>query len=327
MSKEFLRFIQGSDDIAWDSFLQELKNMSFSSASRIGRTVCEGDVDEISSMFSIYLWENRDKRPLSEEECFSKLKRFVYEICAPGRIVSGLDERIECDSTTYHPKKEVSKCIFTEGLEKVSIHPRIKEEYLRIVDICDPANLFELCERQSFLGQLLLSILLKKHEVDVAEIESTAKNLYNIKECDDSVYLACLVVKFGKPWPICAYTLWGSTLFSSMASFMGPILVPGHEKYFRNLFLSIRVFLEVERYKKSLDESEALRETSWRLGIRMRDVIRRYDKIKRIISKYNLISESYAQQLMEDYHNLFSIEKQQICFESNEGKDGREQSF
>jgi hypothetical protein len=326
MSKEFLKFIQGSDEIIWDKFLQELKNMTFSSASRIGRTVCEDDVDEISSMFFTYLWENKDKRPMSEEECFSKLKRYVYEICSPGRTISGLDEKIESDSMTYHPKKEVSKRIFTEGIEKVSLHPKIREEYLRIVDLCDPANLFELCEKRSFLGQLLLSVLLKKHEVDEEEIEFSEKNLFNIKKCDEEVYLACLVVKFGRFWPICAYTLWGSSLFSSMASFMGPILIPGYERYFRNLFLSIRVFLEVERYKVNLDESDALREASWRLGIRMRDIIRRYEKVKRIISKYNSISESYAQQLVDDYHNLFSIEKQQICFEFNEDTNGRKQS-
>lgn len=323
--REFLRFINNDENINYDAVLVEVKNMSFVSASRIGRVVDEEDVKEISSCFLTFLWEEKCKGhfPMQEEVAFAKLKRFIYDLCSAGRTVGGFDEKIESDALSYTTKKEFPKELFLSEFENLHLPSKIKTAYQDIVDQADPDTLLELSEKNNFLGNLLVAFLMRPHGRFKSESIEDDYSLFKIKGVEEEIYLACLVVKLGKFWPYCSFVLWGQNLFTSVASFMGPVLVPNYEKYFKNLFLSVKVFTTIESFKSSYDEVDAMRETSWRLSIRMRDVIRRYEKVKRILGKYDQITEFYATELLNNYKELFREEKQQLTlFDVKEVSNG-----
>lgn len=312
--REFLRFISNQENINYEKVLSEIKNIAFVSSSRIGRVVDEEDVKEISSCFIAYLWEEKCKGnfPMDEEAAFAKLKRFIYDLCSTGRVVSGFDEKIESDLLSYTPKKEISKDVFLSEIEKINIPKKIKDVYSNIVENTDYETLIELSEKDNFLGNLLVSFLMRPHGKVKYLDDDESYNLFKIKEKDEELYLACLVVKVGKPWPYCSFVLWGQNLFSGLLSFMGNVLIPSYKKYFRNLFLSIKIFMSIESYKNSCDEFDAIKKTSRRFSIRVRDVVYKYNKIKRILLKYEQISDFYALELQNNYKELFSEENQQL---------------
>lgn len=310
VSQQFSKWISGSDEIDWDKFILELKFMAYSSSRRVGRSLGDSEIQEVISMFTEFLWDNSYRRPLTDEECFSKLKRFVYAVSSPGRDFVGYDEQIA--TTIYNPTTKDSRedtSVFYRDIDKMAIPKSIKSLYVNIVDSSEYLTLLELArENNSFLSKMLMAFILRKAEVGSAPIISP------IPEEHEHIYLASLVVKFHDFWPLYSYVMWGSSFLSSFGVMMSSVVRPELDMYFKKLWESIQVYLGVERYLLSCDLDQAYKEASWVYSLRLRDVIRRHNRIKVVLARYSDICEVGKQELKVVCQNLKRVDINQMTF-------------
>jgi hypothetical protein len=315
--KELKKFISGDENVDYSKVLQEIKNMAYISARRIGRIVDKHDVDEVSSCLFTFLWENRDRFPVSEEEVFSKLKRIIYNNCSLTNEIGGFDlsfdsvfEKDEKSPVEILEKNQEEKSKFLKDIDLLFIPDNLSSEYKKIVLETDIQDLYDLSSTDSLLGNMLLSFLMKTN----SEVQYK-KTLFSLSKREEEVMFKCFSLKIVKPWIIPSYILWGQSFFISSISFLGPVILFPFEKYFKNLFFSIRVFCGSEKYSKELGLEDALRYLSRKYNIRMRDIKRRHAKILRMMEKFDSTSSLYVSQIRADLESFYRKGRSQLCFD------------
>lgn len=317
--KELLRFVLGGENINHDLVLKEINSMVYVSSRRLYRIVDKNDVDEISSLLFTHLWEIRDTFPLTEEDVFSFLKKLIYKECSLTKEINGFDMSFDSvfenkeDSPDDFNTEVEDKEVFLTDFENVYLPKSLKIAYKNIVLETEKGILYAIAETDTFLGHLLLAFLMRGETSQQNFLES--KNMFSVAKRTEEVLVACFSLKLMKKWFLPAYVVYGSALFISSISFLGPVLVSPFEKYFKNLFFSVKIFCDAERYDHQYDLEEALRTLSRKYSIRMRDIRRRQDKVKRMLEKYNALSDVYSSTLHSDLLSFLRQDKSQISFD------------
>jgi hypothetical protein len=322
--QELKRFISGGQEIDFAKVLSEINKMTSVSARRIGRIVSKSDVDDISSCLFTFLWENKAKFPMTEEEVFAKLKRLVYRDCSLTKEISGFDESfdsvfekklsVDINSLENLEKIAESKEAFLKGIDTLLLPEKLVTEYKKIIAETDVADIYEISETDTFLGHIILSFLMRSSAKDVG-------SFFGLTSKEEETMLMCFSVKLAKTWLIPTYILWGQSVFLAMISFLSLVFVNPFEKYFKNLFLSVRIFCEVDKYLKENTLEESLRILSKKYSIRMRGIQKRYIKVQGMIKKFKEISDLYVDYLREDLISFHQKEKDQLNFSFGENCD------
>jgi hypothetical protein len=214
-------------------------------------------------------------------------------------------------------KETISKEPFLFGIDNTYLHDDFKKVYFSIVENTEVDSLYELAESRTFLGNVLLSFLMRRsgNFFSKTKEEPEVRGIFDLTKDEEYIFLACFLIKLPKNWIIPAYINWGANLFSASLSFLGHILTPGLEKYFRNLFFSVKIYCHIEKMLAGHDIDTALRETSRKYDIRLRDIVRRYEKIKRILLKYDTVVENYILQMRNDLSDYLNGYRGQMKFE------------
>lgn len=298
---ELNKFLAGGDEIDYDKVKKDLTYLIYSTAKRLGRVLDQDSVSDLVSRFFLDLWAVRDQFPLQPGFCFGHAKRLVYSLSSRGNCFVDLDSVLPILAVPEksEPLPERTKEDFSDALDDLPVHRRIKLYYKRLIKKAPLDDLYAISRTDTFLGGLLLAALLKKQTTGPQS--SDFRDMMPMSPREEEVMLACTIVKIPRKWVIPGYILMREGLFVSLLSFMNNLLAPALGTYFKNLYSSVRIYCLVEKAKKGVAQRDAIKYCGDRFLIRVRDVENRYNRIGRLLKSYGRYAKFFASQINRDY--------------------------
>lgn len=300
--QQLLMFIKGQLNLSgfnYELLMKDIEYLLYATAKRMRRRLDHDQVMELASTFFADMWEKKDQLPLGEEYCYGFAKRLVYS------VIDTLREEVEVTQKviTCSDSEEFTD-EFKVAVQYLPVHRMIKDFYISIVDQVSQDTLANIAKSKTFLGNVLQASFLRKlgsqggFAVEPSGmLQSEFGGAINLSLREEEVLLGCTLVKYRQFWVLPQYILNRESLFICLLSFSDSLLGRGTENYFKNLFLSVRVFCEFEKMKERYEEPDVVRELSLKFSLRFRDVKNRYDRIARLMGKY----DEYAKQCVDQF--------------------------
>lgn len=264
----------------------------FSAARHLHRRLTKDVVGELTSVFLTELYSL--KLPIKEEAYFyiySKTKRLVYS-CSNNNKVLSLEEDFCVPEDTSQDTRVTREDLIVPIMDSF-LHPSLKNYIISIINANDMAHILEHGSTNTLLGSIIMSALFCKMGRFHAEYRScntVEETLPGIDVCfrrrDAEVLFACAVLKISKKWTIPAVILMREAFFLTLLTFLSQPFSKGFKSYFKNIFLSVRVYCFIEALKTT-SEDDYVYMASKRFGLRIRDIETRRKRIERALLNYD----------------------------------------
>lgn len=300
--EQLMKFIKGLVDLNtlnYELLMKDIEYLLYGTAKRMRRRLDRDQVTELAATFFADMWEKRGVLPLGEDYCYGFAKRLVYSVIDTMREEVEMTQKMISFSDIDEYSDE-----FKVAVKYLPIHRRIKDYYISIVDQIPQETLMNIAKSDTFLGGVLLAAFIRKLGnterfivSDCGRLQSEYGGAICLTQREEEVLLGCTLVKYRRNWVLPQYILMREGLFISLLSYADSLLGRGTKSYFKNLFLSVRVFSEYERLIVEQEEPDVIRDLSLKFTLRFRDVKNRYDRIVRLMGKY----DEYAKQCVEQF--------------------------
>jgi len=303
MLKDFatLQALLRDEEFDANVVLKDIEDVLYVNASRMHRRLDRDLILELRSVYFEDIWTM--DRPVEEPLRFihSHAKRVIYASTPRHVSLDSLPPVFVATTRTENP------CDILAPVLGTALHQKIKDTYEELVGPITYTQAAAIAATQSYLGQMIAGAMFKRmgqgvtgYEPTIIADEDEEVSCLNLSTREKEVLIGVICAKLGKKWAPPAYVLMGDTFVLALFSFLGSAFAPEQEGYFRNVFLSSRVYCHLTKLYRERGKESAERACGKRFGLRRRDVQNRFGHIVRLLKRYDAFTATYCRQLWTD---------------------------